>query len=72
MIEHLAGQSDEPSARLKSDSDSQAIYQSLRSSIVEGQLRTGARLPTERALASRFGWDAVAMRYIELLRSAMC
>lgn len=55
MIEHLAGQSDEPSARLKSDSDSQAIYQSLRSSIVEGQLRTGARLPTERALASRFG-----------------
>src|SRR6478609_3056372 len=55
MIEHLARQPDEPSARLKSDSDSHAIYQSLRSSIVEGQLRTGARLPTERALASRFG-----------------
>ncbi|TCR66409.1 FCD domain-containing protein [Bosea sp. BK604] len=55
MIENLARQTDETSARLKSDSDSQAIYQSLRSSIVEGQLRTGTRLPTERALASRFG-----------------
>ncbi|CEJ10168.1 HTH-type transcriptional regulator LutR [bacterium YEK0313] len=41
--------------RVKSDSDSQAIYQSLRSSIVEGRMRSGTRLPTERALASRFG-----------------
>ena len=55
MTETLARHSDEPSARLKSDSDSAAIYQSLRSSIVEGRLRTGTRLPTERALASRFG-----------------
>jgi GntR family transcriptional regulator, transcriptional repressor for pyruvate dehydrogenase complex len=42
-------------SRLKSDSDSQAIYQSLRSSIVDGRLGSGARLPTERALASSFG-----------------
>jgi GntR family transcriptional regulator, transcriptional repressor for pyruvate dehydrogenase complex len=55
MTETLALNSDEPSARIKSDSDSAAIYQSLRTSIVEGQLRTGTRLPTERALASRFG-----------------
>jgi len=55
MIDNLARQADEGSARLKSDSDGQAIYLSLRSSIVEGQLRTGTRLPTERALASRFG-----------------
>lgn len=34
---------------------------------------THAISPMQRdALASRFGWDAVAMRYIELLRSAMC
>lgn len=55
MSENLARLLDETSTRLKSDSDSQAIYQSLRSSIVEGRLRTGTRLPTERALASRFG-----------------
>jgi GntR family transcriptional repressor for pyruvate dehydrogenase complex len=45
----------EQNSRLKSDSDSQAIYQSLRSSIVEGRLGSGTRLPTERALASSFG-----------------
>ncbi|WP_426413349.1 FadR/GntR family transcriptional regulator [Bradyrhizobium ganzhouense] len=55
MTQTLARHSDEASARIKSDSDSAAIYQSLRSSIVEGRLRTGTRLPTERALASRFG-----------------
>lgn len=55
MLENLARYPDETSTRLKSDSDSQAIYQSLRSSIVEGRLRSGTRLPTERALASRFG-----------------
>ena len=55
MIDNLARQPDQTSPRLKSDSDSDAIYQSLRSSIVEGQLRTGTRLPTERALATRFG-----------------
>lgn len=55
MIDNLARQPDQTSTRLKSDSDSDAIYQSLRSSIVEGQLRTGTRLPTERALATRFG-----------------
>lgn len=46
---------EEVSARLKSDWDGQAIYQSLSGSIAEGRLRSGARLPTERALASRFG-----------------
>lgn len=46
---------EQPNSRLKSDSDSQAIYQSLRNSIVEGRLGSGARLPTERALASSFG-----------------
>jgi GntR family transcriptional repressor for pyruvate dehydrogenase complex len=55
MIENLAIHPDETSTRLKSDFNSQAIYQSLRSSIVEGRLRTGTRLPTERVLASRFG-----------------
>src|SRR5258708_12598015 len=55
MIDKLAKHPDETSARLKSDSNSQVIYQSLRNSIVEGRLRTGTRLPTERALASRFG-----------------
>jgi GntR family transcriptional repressor for pyruvate dehydrogenase complex len=55
MIDNLARHPDETSSRLKSDSDSLAIYESLRSSIVDGQLRTGTRLPTERALASRFG-----------------
>lgn len=55
MLDHLARHPDETSARLKSDSDSLAIYESLRRSIVEGQMRMGMRLPTERALASRFG-----------------
>ncbi len=55
MLETLRKSPEEPSTRVKSDSDSQAIYQSLRGSIVEGRLRSGTRLPTERALASRFG-----------------
>ena len=55
MPETLTRSPEEPSMRVKSDSDSQAIYQSLRSSIVEGRMRSGTRLPTERALASRFG-----------------
>jgi DNA-binding FadR family transcriptional regulator len=55
MIDHLAQHPDETSTRVRSDSNSLTIYQSLRSSIVEGRLRTGTRLPTERALASRFG-----------------
>src|SRR5882762_2007791 len=55
MIDNLAQHPDETSTRVRSDSNSLTIYQSLRSSIVEGRLRTGTRLPTERALASRFG-----------------
>lgn len=55
MIDNLAKHPDETSTRVKSDSNSQIIYQSLRNSIIEGRLRTGTRLPTERALASRFG-----------------
>lgn len=55
MPETLTRSPEELSMRVKSDSDSQAIYQSLRSSIVEGRMRSGTRLPTERALASRFG-----------------
>ena len=55
MIDHLVQHPDETSSRIRSESNSLTIYQSLRSSIVEGRLRTGTRLPTERALASRFG-----------------
>jgi GntR family transcriptional repressor for pyruvate dehydrogenase complex len=55
MLDHLATYGDATSTRLKSDSNRQAIYRSLRSSIVEGHLPFGTRLPTERALASRFG-----------------
>ena len=55
MIDNLAQHPDETSTRLRSDSNGLAIYQSLRNSIVDGRLRTGTRLPTERALASRFG-----------------
>jgi GntR family transcriptional repressor for pyruvate dehydrogenase complex len=42
-------------ARQKADSDGQIIYQSLSGSIVEGRLKYGSRLPTERALANRYG-----------------
>lgn len=42
-------------ARQKADSDGQIIYQSLSGSIADGRLKSGTRLPTERALASRFG-----------------
>ncbi|QCK87441.1 FadR family transcriptional regulator [Phreatobacter aquaticus] len=57
MFEPLRPQGgpEEVSTRAKSDSDGQAIYQSLSGSIAGGHLRSGARLPTERALASRFG-----------------
>ena len=50
----LAG-SDAINARQKADSDGQIIYQSLSGSIVDGRLTSGMRLPTERALANRFG-----------------
>jgi GntR family transcriptional repressor for pyruvate dehydrogenase complex len=55
MFETMDHAPKEPSARVKSDSDTRAIYQSLRGSIIEGRLRSGTRLPTERALAIRFG-----------------
>jgi GntR family transcriptional repressor for pyruvate dehydrogenase complex len=55
MLEPSRKSSDEPSTRVKSDFDSQAIYQSLKGSIVDGRLCSGTRLPTERALATRFG-----------------
>lgn len=42
-------------SRQKADSDGQIIYQSLSGSIVDGRLKSGTRLPTERALASRYG-----------------
>ena len=41
--------------RAKSEADDQAIYRSLRGQIVEGRMRPGARLPTERILSERFG-----------------
>lgn len=49
------GGPEEIGTRIKSDAAGQAIYQSLSGSITEGRLRSGARLPTERALATRFG-----------------
>ena len=46
---------DATSARAKSDADGRAILQTLRQSILDGAFAPGERLPTERALASRFG-----------------
>lgn len=43
-----------PSARAKSELDSQRIYRDLKSRIMEGAYATGSRLPTERALAEHF------------------
>lgn len=43
-----------PSARAKSELDSQLIYRDLKSAIMEGAYASGSRLPTERALAEHF------------------
>lgn len=43
-----------PSARAKSELDSQLIYRDLKSGIMEGAYAPGSRLPTERALAEHF------------------
>jgi DNA-binding FadR family transcriptional regulator len=43
-----------PSARAKSELDSQLIYRELKSGIMEGAYAAGSRLPTERALAEHF------------------
>lgn len=43
-----------PSARAKSELDSQLIYRDLKSGIMEGAYAAGSRLPTERALAEHF------------------
>jgi DNA-binding FadR family transcriptional regulator len=53
-MRQLAG-SEAINARQKADSDGQIIYQSLSGSIADGRLTSGTRLPTERALANRFG-----------------
>lgn len=53
-MRHLAGP-EAVNARQKSDSDGQIIYQSLSGSIADGRLKPGTRLPTERALAARYG-----------------
>jgi DNA-binding FadR family transcriptional regulator len=44
-----------PSARALTDASSHAIYLTLRDRIVGGSFAPGARLPTERALAQRYG-----------------
>lgn len=44
-----------PGLRAKAEASCQAIYRALRAQIVEGRLPSGSRLPTERALAERFG-----------------
>ncbi|MCW3474330.1 FadR/GntR family transcriptional regulator [Limobrevibacterium gyesilva] len=41
-------------SRSKSDADGQAIYRSLKELIAGGRMPAGARLPTERALATQF------------------
>ncbi|ODT66633.1 MAG: GntR family transcriptional regulator [Pelagibacterium sp. SCN 63-23] len=43
-----------PSARAKSEQDSQLLYQDLKSEITNGTYKAGSRLPTERALAEHF------------------
>lgn len=43
-----------PSARAKSELDSQSIYRDLKSGIMQGMYPAGSRLPTERALAEHF------------------
>ncbi|WP_170116524.1 FadR/GntR family transcriptional regulator [Devosia submarina] len=43
-----------PSARAKSELDSQSIYRDLKSGIMQGAYPAGSRLPTERALAEHF------------------
>lgn len=43
-----------PSARTKSDLDSQLMYRDLKSAIINGNFAVGSRLPTERALAEHF------------------
>lgn len=43
-----------PSARAKSEQDSQLIYRDLKSAIMNGDYAAGSRLPTERALAEHF------------------
>src|SRR5688572_17573852 len=44
-----------PGVRIKSERDAQAIYQDLKTAIMSGAFEAGSRLPTERALAGRFG-----------------
>ncbi|WP_028035379.1 FadR/GntR family transcriptional regulator [Chelativorans sp. J32] len=44
-----------PGVREKSERDAQAIYRDLKAAIMNGSFEAGSRLPTERALADRFG-----------------
>lgn len=53
-IETTSASSVAPSARAKSELDSQLIYQELKTGIMDGAYAAGSRLPTERALAEHF------------------
>ena len=53
-FEAVSTQNVAPSARAKSEMDSQLIYRDLKSAIMNGDYAAGSRLPTERALAEHF------------------